>query len=113
MFSYADIAVLKALSRVQVDYVEFDCTEMTLAADSNEQLVALDKLSSASMAAAKLGIGVNCFGGIDYMHLQALASIPHLEDICMGVSLIKRAMLVGVDRAVQEAQQVIRAYQRA
>ncbi len=112
VYSYPDIHILKQIGRMRVDYIEFDCTEMTLASDSNEELVAMDKLHSATLAAAKLGMGVNCFGGIRYEHLPGLAAIPRLEDVCMGISLLKRAFLVGVNQAVQEALQQMLFYQR-
>lgn len=109
---YPEINVLKQLSKIRIDYVEFDCTEITTASDSNEELVGFDKLSTATLAAAKLGIGVNCFGGIDYGYLATLAVIPRLEDICLGRSILKRAMLVGVERAVREAREQILFHQR-
>ncbi len=112
VFSYPEISALKNLSRVNIDYVEFDCSEITMATDSNEELVAYDKLTSATLAAAKLGIGVNCYGGIDYAHLPGLAVIPRLEDICMGLSIIKRALLIGVEKAIREAREQIYFHQR-
>ncbi|RMF61935.1 MAG: hypothetical protein D6748_00580 [Calditrichaeota bacterium] len=102
-----EISILKTLSKLEIDYVEFDCTGYTRASDSNEELVGLDKLNSATMAAAKLGFGINCFGNIDYYHLSSLAAIPRLEDICMGEALLKRSFLVGVNQAIAEAKQEI------
>jgi pyridoxine 5-phosphate synthase len=112
VFSYPEINLLKQLNRIQIDYVDFDCSEITSASDSNEELVGFDKLNSATIAAAKLGMGVNCFGGIDYHYLPDLAMVPRLEDICMGVSILKRAMLVGVEQAIKEALQQILFHQR-
>ena len=112
VFSYPEISALKHLSRVKIDYVEFDCTEITHARDSNEELVGYDKLSSATLAAAKLGVGVSCYGGIDYSHLAGLAAIPRLEDITMGLSIIKRALLTGVERAVRDAREQIYFHER-
>lgn len=112
VFCEPEVSAIKQLSRVQVDYVEFDCSDITRAADSNEELVGLDKLQSAAQVATKLGLGVNLTGGIEYQHLPMLAAVPKVEDICMGLNLVKRALWVGVDRAVQEAQQQILFYQR-
>ncbi|MGH1364402.1 MAG: pyridoxine 5'-phosphate synthase [Calditrichia bacterium] len=111
-FAMPEINLLKQLNRIDVDFVEFDCSEITRAADSNDELVALDKLHSAVLGAAKLGIGVNCYGSIGYQHLPYLARIPRIEDICMGLSIVKRAMLVGVQTAVQEANQQLMLNQR-
>ena len=110
VFCYPEINTLKQLTRIKVDYVEFDCTSITMANDSNDEIVALDELNTACLAAAKLGIGVNCFGGIDYAHLAELSRIPRLEDICMGLSILKRSFFVGVDQSVKEALQRILAY---
>ena len=112
VYSYPEINSLKQLNRIKIDYVDFDCSEITSASDSNEELVGFDKLSSATIAAAKLGMGVNCSGGIDYPYLPDLAMIPRLEDICMGTTLLKRALLVGIDRAIREAIEQILFHQR-
>jgi pyridoxine 5-phosphate synthase len=107
-----EIGEIKRLSRLSIDYVEFDCRELTSAPDTNAELVALDKIHHAAMAAAKLGFGVNLYGNISQAHLPMLAAIPKVEDICMGVALLKRSLWVGIDKAVQEALQQMLFYQR-
>lgn len=111
-FVAPEIDVLKQIGKVQIDYVEFDCTPLTLAGDTNEELLEADKLRTAILGAAKLGLGINCYGRIDYAQLPLLASIPQLEDITMGLSILKRSMVVGVHQAVHEALQQILAYQK-
>ena len=105
-----EINLLKALSKLKIDYVELDCSEFTGAADSNEQLVGLDRLQSAALAAGKLGFGVNCLGGIGYPHLPELLRIPHVEDITLGLQLIQRAFIVGIKEAVSEGLQALRTF---
>ena len=68
-----------------------------------EQLIEIDKLNTAALGAAKLGLGINCCGGIDYVHLPHIARIPQLEDITLGLSILKRSMVVGIHQAVGEA----------
>ena len=99
-----DINVLKSLSKLEIDYVELDCTEYTHATNTNDELVALDNLKTAAMGAAKLGLGINCYGGIGYQHLADLRQLPHLEDVTIGQSLIQRAFLMGLEKAIQEAR---------
>lgn len=112
VYAAPEIGEIKRLSRLSIDYVELDCRELTGAADTNAELVALDKLHNAAMVAAKLGFGVNLFGDISQAHLPMLASIPKVEDICMGLALLKRSLWVGIDKAVQEALQQVLFYQR-
>ncbi len=107
-FIKPEINVLKSLSKLTLDYVEFDVSAYTTAADINLELVNLDKLNSAAVAAVKLGMGINCSGDIGYEHIPALAKIPNLEDIAMGTPLFQRSLLAGVERAVTEALQLIR-----
>lgn len=107
-----EIDILKHLSKTQIDYVEFDCSALTHAEDTNEQLLETDRLRTAILGAAKLGLGINCSGGIRYPHLPILAAIPQLEDITMGLSILKRALVVGIHQAVGEALQQILAYQK-
>ena len=111
-FVSPNIDILKQLSKIQIDYVEFDCTQLTNANDTNEELLETDNLKTAILGAAKLGLGINCSGGINYSHLPILAGLPQLEDITMGLSILKRSIAVGIDKAVREALQQILAYQR-
>lgn len=103
-----EINDLKQISKLPVDYIEFDATTYTSAPDINIEMVSLDKLKSSAMAASKLGLGINCSGGIRYDHIPALAQIPNLEDITVGGQFIQRALWVGIERAVNEALQLIR-----
>ena len=111
-FVSPEIDILRQISKVQIDYVEFDCSLLTSAGNTNEQLIEIDKLTTAAMGAAKLGLGINCYGSISYEHLPHIARIPQLEDITMGFSILKRSMVAGIHQAVGEALQQILAYQR-
>jgi len=111
-FVAPEIDMLKQIGKVQIDYVEFDCSLLTNAEDTNEELLETDKLKTAILGAAKLGLGINCSGGINYAHLPILAGIPQLEDITMGLSVLKRSLVVGIHQAVGEALQQILAYQK-
>ncbi|GAB4380089.1 MAG: pyridoxine 5'-phosphate synthase [Calditrichia bacterium] len=103
-----EINILKSISRLPIDYVEFDATAFTGASDINEEIIALDKIKSAAVAASKLGLGVNCCGGITFSHIPALLKVPNLEDVVVGGQFIQRALVSGIDRAIREALNLIR-----
>ena len=103
-----EIESLKLVSKLPCDYVELDVTEYTQAGDINDEIMALDKIKSAALALGKWGLGVNCSGNIGYDDIDGLVQIPNIEDITMGSALLRRAMLVGIDRAVREAMEVMR-----
>ena len=108
VFTEPEINVLRNLNKLPIDYIEINTTHFTSSADVNEELVNLDKIKSATMAAGKLGFGVNCAGGIELMHIPALAQIPGLEDITIGGQLIRQSMHRGINQAVSDALQLIR-----
>jgi pyridoxine 5-phosphate synthase len=103
-----ELDALKVISKLPIDYIEIDVSDFTTASDINEEIVVLDKIKSAAMAVGKWGMGVNCFGNIGYDDIPALAQAPNLEDITIGSELIQRSLLVGIDKAIEEALQLIR-----
>jgi pyridoxine 5'-phosphate synthase PdxJ len=103
-----EVDVLKVISKLPIDYIEIDVSDYTTAFDINEEIVVLDKIKSAALAVGKWGMGVNCFGHIGYDDIPALAQTPNLEDITIGSELIQRSLLVGVEKAIEEALQLIR-----
>jgi pyridoxine 5-phosphate synthase len=46
--------------------------------------------------------------GLDYWNVQALARIPGVEEFNIGHSIVSRAVLVGMERAVREMKEAIR-----
>ncbi len=103
-----EIDYLKGVSKLPVDYVEIDVSDYTSAPDVNEEIVELDKIKSAALALGKWGMGVNCSGGIGFEDIHALAQTPNLEDITMGSEFIHRALLIGVEKTIKEALELIR-----
>lgn len=62
----------------------------------------IDKVATAARAAKKLGLSVLAGHGLTYRNIDAIASIPEIEELNIGHSIISRAALVGLDKAVRE-----------
>lgn len=62
----------------------------------------LEKLTTAARAARKMGLTVLAGHGLTYRNIDAVASIPEIEELNIGHSIIARAALVGLDAAVRE-----------
>ena len=108
MFIDADIYQIKASSRVGADYVELHTGEYANAADLNSMNEELEKLKSMAAAAEKLGLGVSAGHGLNYQNVRDVAQIPQIEELNIGHSIISRAVLVGMERAVREMLALIR-----
>jgi pyridoxine 5-phosphate synthase len=69
------------------------------AADRQHQL---DLLAQGCAAAIDLGLRVNAGHGLTYQNVYPVASLPGMEELNIGHSIISRAVLVGMERAVRE-----------
>jgi pyridoxine 5-phosphate synthase len=47
--------------------------------------------------------------GLDYTNVGAVAALPFLEELNIGHSIIARAVLVGIERAVADMRAAIAA----
>lgn len=102
LFIDADIYQIKSSLKVGADYVELHTGEYANAPDINSMNEELEKLTSMSAAAAKLGLGVSAGHGLNYQNVGPVAKISQVEELNIGHSIISRAVLVGMERAVRE-----------
>lgn len=108
LFIDAEIHQIKASSRVGADYIELHTGEYANAEDLNTMNEELEKLQNMAAAAAKLGLGVSAGHGLNYQNVIPVAHIPQVEELNIGHSIVSRAVLVGMERAVREMLALIR-----
>jgi pyridoxine 5-phosphate synthase len=70
---------------------------------------ALDALRDSARRAADLGIAVHAGHGLNLRNVAAVAAIPEIEELNIGHSVISRAVFVGLERAVREMGEAMRA----
>ena len=70
---------------------------------------ALDALRDSARRAADLGLAVHAGHGLNLRNVGAVAAIPEIEELNIGHSIISRALFVGLDRAVREMGEAMRA----
>ncbi len=66
------------------------------------------RVASAVETALKLGLDVNAGHGLNYENVKKIASITTIRGLYIGHSIVSRAVLVGMERAVREMRQLIR-----
>jgi pyridoxine 5-phosphate synthase len=64
-------------------------------------------LTNATAEAISLNLRVNAGHGLTYWNTRAIAQISGMEELNIGHSIISRAVLVGLERAVREMKQLI------
>jgi len=102
LFVEPDLEQIKACHKVGADYIEIHTgtyCEMRTEADKREQL---QRIELAISAARKLGLGVNAGHGLNYQNVVPVAALKGIEEFNIGHSIVARASLVGMERAVRE-----------
>jgi pyridoxine 5-phosphate synthase len=67
----------------------------------------LQNLYIGAEKAQTLGLRVNAGHGLTYWNVRAVAQIPGMEELNIGHSIMARAILVGMERAVREMKQAM------
>jgi len=70
---------------------------------------ALEELQRAARHAADMGLFVHAGHGLTYANVAPVAAILEIEELNIGHSIVSRAVLVGMDRAVREMKGAIRS----
>ena len=68
----------------------------------------LDKITDAVKLASRLRMEVHAGQGLDYLSVQALAGLKEIDCLCMGHSIVARAVMIGMAEAVREMRRRIR-----
>ncbi len=72
-----------------------------------KQEAELHRVMEAVKVANKLGLAVNAGHGLNYFNVKAIAAIEGARGLYIGHSIISRALLVGIERAVKEMKELI------
>lgn len=67
----------------------------------------LELLRRTSAYAEAKGLHVHMGHGLTYTNIQPILSIPQLEEVNIGHSIVSRAVLVGMERAVREMKNLL------
>jgi pyridoxine 5-phosphate synthase len=69
----------------------------------------LEALRDSARRASDLGLAVHAGHGLNLANVAAVAAIPEIEELNIGHSIVSRAVFVGLDRAVREMREAMRA----
>lgn len=67
----------------------------------------LAKLKEAARVAEKAGLAVLAGHGLNYLNTAGIKTIPQIEEVNIGHSIVSRAVLVGMERAVREMKELL------
>lgn len=106
LFIDADIEQVDMAKAVGADAVEFH-TGTYADAKGEAQERALADLRTAAHHAVNAGLHVHMGHGLNYHNIAPVVRIPGVEELNIGHSIVSRAVLVGLERAVRDMKQAM------
>jgi pyridoxine 5-phosphate synthase len=97
-----------AKEKIGADYVEIHTGAFADARNRDQEKREVRKIGEAVDLAFRLGLGVNAGHGLDYHNIKQLLALELIEEFSIGHSIIARALMVGMERAVKEMLSLIK-----
>ena len=108
LFIDATYAQIEASIKVKAQFIELHTGQYAEADNEISRAQELAVLAKGCEQAIASGLRVNAGHGLTYWNVYPIACIPGMEELNIGHTIISRAALVGLERAVREMKQAIR-----
>jgi pyridoxine 5-phosphate synthase len=102
VFVDPDYDQIKAVAKLEIGIIELNTAKYSEAARPDLAAAEAEKVAQAARAAAKLGLKAIAGHGLTYRNVHRIVQIPEIEELNIGHSIVARAALVGMERAVRE-----------
>ncbi len=99
---------IDAAREVGAGWVELHTGTYAEAKSEKEAHRLFEELLNTARHAHTLGLRVKCGHGLNYRNIKRFLGHPEFEEYSIGHSIIARAVLVGIERAVREMIELIR-----
>lgn len=107
LFIDPDLDQVKSAHALGVDFVEINTSTYSEARSDADRALSLADVTNAVKLAAKLDLRVAAGHGLNVRNVGPLAKLAEIEEFNIGHSIIGRAIMVGMDRAVREMIQAL------
>jgi len=110
LFIDPDPAQVDRAMALGADAIEFQTASYSEAVGPSVLAAELAKLERATAQAKGLGLHVHMGHGLNYSNVRPIVRIAGVEELNIGHSIVSRAVLVGLERAVREMKQVMQEH---
>lgn len=107
LFIDPDKKQIDASKRIGVGIIELHTGRYADAKNEREQNKYFKELETAVKYAIGKGLVVNAGHGLNYYNVSRIAKIKGIEELNIGYSIVCRAALVGLERAIREMKALI------
>jgi pyridoxine 5-phosphate synthase len=108
LFVDPDLDQVRAAHKADANRIELHTGRYADARNGRDRAAELGRILDCAKAASKLGLKVAAGHGLNYENVQAVARIAEIEELNIGHSIVARAVLVGMERAVREMLDLMR-----
>jgi pyridoxine 5-phosphate synthase len=108
LFVDPDLAQIEAARQIGADAIEIHTGSYCDAESAAGEREELAKIASSIGAGRDLGLIVNAGHGLNYRNIAPVVALGGVEEFNIGHSIVARAVLVGIDRAVREMVALVR-----
>ena len=108
LFIDAEPAQIEAAATIKAKFIELHTGRYADAADEASRQKELALLANGCEQAISAGLRVNAGHGLTYWNVYPVAQLKGMEELNIGHSIISRAVLVGLERAVREMKLAMR-----
>ncbi|MCS6866037.1 MAG: pyridoxine 5'-phosphate synthase [Gemmataceae bacterium] len=113
LFIDPEPAQIEAAKALQADAIELQTASYSEARGAAAIAHEWEKLRAATAFALGLGLHVHMGHGLNYTNVIPIVRIPGVEELNIGHSIVSRAVLVGMERAVREMKQLLQHHAQA
>ncbi|MBE9101473.1 pyridoxine 5'-phosphate synthase [Vacuolonema iberomarrocanum] len=107
LFIDPEASQIQAAAAIGAKFIELHTGTYAETKDEATQEKELTVLAQACKQALTHNLRINAGHGLTYWNTRPVAQIPGMEELNIGHSIISRAVLVGLERAVREMKQLI------
>jgi len=108
IFIDPDIEQIRRVQDTGASIIEIHTGAFCDAAGMKEKTAQFEKIREAVKVAYDLGLGINAGHGICYNTIKWFAGMREIDEFSIGHSIVSRAAMVGMDRAVRDMLQLIK-----
>ena len=102
-------AQIEAAHKMNTDMIEIHTGAYSDAKSDRVREKEFKKVVASANMGKKLGLGVNAGHGLHYHNVQEIAALKEIDELSIGHSIIARAVFVGLDRAIRDMLELMRA----
>jgi pyridoxine 5-phosphate synthase len=98
---------IEECNKLEANCIEINTGKYADAQSERQALEELEKIKAAAELGAQLGIKVVAGHGLTYRNVKTISDIPEVQELNIGHSIIARAALVGLEKAVREMKEIM------